>query len=343
MSRKQKLPFFALHYDKVLLAASAVVFAGALVAMQSGSSSASGAADAVRRRIRSFQPKNPELAPLSAEEFDASLAQAEKPFALGTNSTFLVAAERVACVKCGLPIPMSDDQCRYCGAEQPSENVGDDWDTDGDGIPDVQEKKFGLNPLDPLDAAMDADADGFTNLEEFQQGTDPRNPASHPPRFRFLRVSEIEATPFPFLLRGKSRQPDGSYKFQVNDASGKSIYMRKGDKLPGSDFVLSEYETRRELVARKGFKPTEQDVFYLKFTRGEDFVELKENGPAVSSAFEVTLVCTKDKTGASWHVKRLETFDMDGEKFKLLSVNRAKSSATIQRLKTGEEIQVPAQ
>ena len=342
MSRKQKLPFFALYYDKLLLALSVVLFAAAVAALRSGTSSAGESAEGLQRRIRSFQPAHPGAERLSQSEFDAALREATDPFVLGTNSPLLVAAERVACIKCSMPIPMSDDTCRYCGAEQPSENVGDDWDTDGDGIPDVWEKKVSLNPLDPLDAALDADADGFTNLEEFQQGTDPRDPKSHPARFRFLRVSEIEATPFPYLLRGKSKQPDGSYKFQVNDASGKSNYLRKGDKLPGTDFTLSEYETRRELVARKGFKPTEQDVFYLTFRRGEDFVELKENGPAQSSAFEVTLICTKDRTGASWHVKRLESFEMDGERFTLVSVNAAKSSAVLKREKTGEEVQVPA-
>ena len=158
----------------------------------------------------------------------------------------------------------------------------------------------------------------------------------------FLRVSEVQATPFPYLLRGKSKQPDGSYKFQINDAARKSIYIRKGEKLPGTDFELAEYETRRETVQRPGMPAKEQDVFYLTFKRGEDTVELKENGPAVSSAFEVTLVCTKDRTGASWHVKRLESFEMDGEKFTLVSVDRARSSAVLKREKTGETVKVPS-
>ena len=343
MSRKQKLPFFALHYDKLLLVLSVVLFAAAVAALSSGSSGARQAAENLKRRVKAFQPKHPVLKPLSSDEFDSALGEMSDPFVLGTNSPLLVAVERVACVKCSLPIPMSDDQCRYCGAEQPSETVGDGWDTDGDGIPDVWEKKFGFNPLDSLDGALDADSDGFTNLEEFQQRTDPRDPKSHPARFRFLRVAEIEATPFPFLLRGKTRQPDGGYKFQVNDASGKSNYLRKGDKLPGTDFTLTDYETRRELVKVPGVvKPAERDVFYVTFRRGEDFVELKENGPAQSSAFEVTLVCTKDRTGASWHVKRLESFEMDGERFTLMSVNAAKSTAVLKREKTGEEIPVSA-
>ena len=341
MSRKQKLPFLALYYDKVVLVASIAVFAGAVVALNSGVSSAKEDADATMAKVRSMKPKNPVLEKASMAEFEEAMGEAEEPFMLGTNATFLVAAERVACIKCGQPILLKDDICRYCGATQPSDVVGEDWDTDGDGMPDVWEKKYGLNHVDPHDADSDADSDNFTNLEEFKAGTDPRNPASHPPRFMFLKVAEIEATPFPYLLRGKSKEPNGGYKFQINDARKQSHYIRKGEKLPGTDFTLSSYETRREMVQRPGLPPQEQDVFYLTFTHGEDSVELKENGPAVSSAFEVTLVCSKDSSGASWHVKRLESFTMDGEKFTLVSVNPRQRSAVLRREKTGENIDVP--
>ncbi len=48
-------------------------------------------------------------------------------------------------------------------------------DTDGDGMTDRWETRFGLDPLDPGDAALDADADGLTNLEEFLATTHPDN------------------------------------------------------------------------------------------------------------------------------------------------------------------------
>src|SRR5262249_61032886 len=46
-------------------------------------------------------------------------------------------------------------------------------DSDGDGMPDEWELKYGLNPNDPSDAAKDKDGDGYTNLEEYLNGTDP--------------------------------------------------------------------------------------------------------------------------------------------------------------------------
>jgi len=47
-------------------------------------------------------------------------------------------------------------------------------DADTDGMPDAWERIFGLDPLDPSDAASDRDRDGLTALEEFLNQTHPR-------------------------------------------------------------------------------------------------------------------------------------------------------------------------
>jgi hypothetical protein len=48
-------------------------------------------------------------------------------------------------------------------------------DSDGDGIPDDEELRLGLNPNNGGDALLDADHDGLTGLEEYQRGTDANN------------------------------------------------------------------------------------------------------------------------------------------------------------------------
>ena len=46
-------------------------------------------------------------------------------------------------------------------------------DTDGDGMPDAWEIRYGLNPNSAADATTDTDNDGLTNVQEYNLGTDP--------------------------------------------------------------------------------------------------------------------------------------------------------------------------
>lgn len=46
-------------------------------------------------------------------------------------------------------------------------------DSDDDGMPDVWEEKFGLDPRAPANLTLDSDGDGYTDIEEYLNGTDP--------------------------------------------------------------------------------------------------------------------------------------------------------------------------
>jgi hypothetical protein len=46
-------------------------------------------------------------------------------------------------------------------------------DSDGDGLPDEWERKYGLNPADPEDAALDTDGDNLLNWQELAYRTEP--------------------------------------------------------------------------------------------------------------------------------------------------------------------------
>ncbi len=89
-------------------------------------------------------------------------------------------------------------------------------DRDGDGLPDAWELLHGLNPDNPLDAAMDPDQDGMTNLEEYLWGTDPQDAAS------MVKLAIINPG-----------AGDGSLILRLQGITGRTYLIESSDALPG--------------------------------------------------------------------------------------------------------------
>ncbi len=90
-----------------------------------------------------------------------------------------------------IAVPLSRDaslQARYVKGAGPGpvdtdrDGIPDDTDPDddNDGMTDVWERAYGLNPLDSGDAAIDSDSDGVNNLSESRIGTSPIVPQAAP-------------------------------------------------------------------------------------------------------------------------------------------------------------------
>jgi hypothetical protein len=79
-------------------------------------------------------------------------------------------------------IPDDSDNCPSIKNHDQKNNDNDgqgdvcDPDDDNDGLPDVWENKYGLNPFNANDARQDTDRDGLSNLDEYKYKTDPTNP-----------------------------------------------------------------------------------------------------------------------------------------------------------------------
>ena len=79
-----------------------------------------------------------------------------------------------ACADAGMSADDDDDGDGVADSNDPFPlNSEYSVDSDGDGMPDAWETRYGLNPNDPSDVASDQDNDGVSALDEFLAGTIP--------------------------------------------------------------------------------------------------------------------------------------------------------------------------
>ena len=216
---------------------------------------------------------------------------------------------------------------------------GDDmWDSDADGMPDVWEKKFGLDPFKD-DSALDSDSDGFSNFEEFRASTDPKNDQNYPPRVAALRVRSIDAEPFPFSFDGvKMKGADGSYKFTVKDATGRDWYVKKDQELANTGFVLKDYSSVvEERVTSTGIRKME--VFTLVFGKNGEQIVMEAGIKPDFCFYRVTFVCGKDV----YEVYLNDKFDLDGDTFKLMSVDQETRTAKLECESNKKVVEIPVE
>jgi uncharacterized protein YkwD len=135
-------------------------------------------------------------------------------------------------------------------------------DTDGDRMPDGWELQFGLNPLDPADAAGDLDGDGLKNLDEYVGGTDPT-------------VANVSAAAAPFYedfeggLLGAywTATSSGGGRIQVTSANGPmGRYHLTMDSASSGSYGLNELVLTIDLTGQSGIVLS----FYHKEFRDED-------------------------------------------------------------------------
>ncbi len=314
------------HYEKVILlvALVALLFSCVLLVQQIQADK-----DSAKPGLTRIDWKGTPVAPKDTVPFDTVLAnaRAEATNALVVGPRTTVSELRVACVKCGKPIPYNALECPFCLAAQPAIVNIDTLDTDGDGMPDKAELALGLNPQDKVDAAGDLDNDGFTNLEEYGAKTDPKNAENYPDPIVKLRVAAIRPVPFYLRFVSTSTFGDGTIRFQLNLQTLERTYFVKLD-----DVVLG-YK-----VASYDPKGTGGEILTMVRQSDKRPVVLVKGRPVTEQELAILFVSLVDRSKLP--VQRLnDVFALRGAEYKVVDIRR--ENVVIQNMKTGEKVTVP--
>ena len=373
------------HYDKVVLGVAAVAFIVSIVFFITTKSATEKRQEAFRNRLETFRIANPDVEDISGDIIATSnlFSRLEKPHivsqaAMHGSSGFFVPETRVWCAKsdCHAPISPKDKVCPVCGTDQPGEPKPDiNADTDGDGIPDMWERKYGFNPLDNSDATADPDDDGFDNLSEYLAGTNPTDPKSHPDVLTMLRLESIEATPLPIRFQSRGmRFQDNHYRSQFNYVNDKtrqdppSIMVKEGEPLifntavgkVDTGYVFTKLEIKSiERKVEWSTMPQSTEVAFAFIQKGKKIIKLEEGKAASDSNYKITIEQTTDGSiltidgeddifaigEQNFHVKNV---DMENSKVvieahdKSVKVEVTKDKAIVTRPKNVQEGKVDA-
>lgn len=239
-SARKPSGFLKNNYDKVLVLAAlvAVVGSAAYLIIQIARYSKM----IQLGELESLHPAT--MSPLDVAPLDGLSDAIAGPFQVPEERRHLfVGGLRVSSIPDGFPIPYDATACPFTGTVQPKAVDAEDRDADGDGLSDMWEMKYGLNPYDTRDAQIDTDRDGFSNLEEKQAGTDPTLASEFPPPSAKLRLVRVQVNPFKLRFLGTSKLPDGSVVYQLNLRSLERTYFSTMNEEVEGFTVISYDET----------------------------------------------------------------------------------------------------
>ena len=289
--------------------------------------------------IVNLVPAHPEAESVQSDAFDGAMAQLENPHIVpyGTWARrFVVAEERFACEHCKYPNEMQSTNCVSCEEIIDDGAVPPGFDGDEDGIPNLDEEKYGLDPQDPADAALDKDGDGFSNLLEHQKGTDPNDKTSTPSIEAWIELESIEAEAFNLLFKAYSTLPDDSLMFQLNTRNaGKTHFKKMGDEVEG--FKIVGFEQILVPTVKHGMNlMVDKSELSLKF--GERVIVLVKLQKVKWDKFNATLIYERD--GRRFIVHSEDQFELQGEKYKVNKIDNESRTVVLTRVSDSKEFKI---
>lgn len=243
---------------------------------------------------------------------------------------------------CNYLIHKSLPKCPWCDTDVKAPIDRDltvDKDSDGDGITDGNESKYGLNPQDPSDAIMDEDIDGFSNIDEINYQTDLNDKEDHP--------SIINRCNLHSRIKVASYYPITLSNFAVNDEADKktwdiyadiytkrgvkSIFKRVNDKIDEIDYTITDVgkeDGREFLIIQK---------------EGEEPVKIFSGRKRTVKSIDYILVDNINKKIVRFQIN--SHFELDGlggskEKYKAIKYDSSKKTMTVIDYKSKSKVEI---
>lgn len=342
MALKGSQSVLSRQYDKVIVV---VVLGGLLYSLlwlTFSSDRRQRAEEEYKTAVHALIPKMREGPGVDMGVYSNALQQLGRPKQVTVDDSaigFFVPERRVWCVACGKPIPYAAELCSFCSAPQPDVKGVVVLDTDGDGMPDTWELQYGLDSLNPSDAAGDADDDGFTNLEEYLAGTDPRDPKSHPPVDVLLRVISLDSKPIPLTFTSKNTMLDGKLQCQFNShgANRQTFWVYEGQLIGNTGYVLVSLEAKSETRPDPsiGKRVVDISVATIKRLVDDKVFELPINDANFAETV-VNMVLPLDKTTYSAPVGGV--FELRGLRYRVISVDKNANTVVLENESTGKSV-----
>ena len=287
------MDFLKRHYEKLILLGLALAFIATMFHVLSIINRTKEVKDSdlqIPQFTADYQQKDPQDPAFRSEELATSTAprwtaSARRNVDCSDFSSDLVRTfEMARCPKCERIIPFrpffQNKACPWCGQElkappeRPRSRIGirTAEDSDGDGIKDADEQKFGLNPQDPDDALQDNDGDGFSNLFEVEQGFSPVNAANHPPLWMRLRFKDMNRVPLPLKFSALNTQNtsdkkkwDIQFNITKRNYQGKLVERTQMEMLGGTvsidkrEYKIVDIEFKKRSISAKKDNSKDRD------------------------------------------------------------------------------------
>ena len=350
MAQKRGFNFsLARHYDKAF---AVVVLVALLISLYVLARSAADSKEQKRRYedgINNMRPRYANLVPQDNDKYDMSVRSLLHPPSVraSTNEAGLfIPQHRVWCVDCMYPIQFAATNCPYCRAKQPDSRGGP-----GPGPVDKESKwrlKYFKHPFPMAEDLSrpedDADGDGFTNQQEFLAETNPRDPKDHPEMTALLHFKEITTRPFPFVLMGAIKTPDGMLQLMFNmKGEDRTYFTKKGEEIGKTGLIYSNciQKSERVLDPKVGvyMNVDRYEAQVFRPLDGKMFKILDKDPRAVMEQ-EIVLTLTGGARTTEYRVSTGGTLDLDGQKYKVtvnLGIDDKPTSVVLENILTGKK------